>query len=423
MNRVMSLVRFQLKLLLRNKGFLVFLVLIPALSVFLLNIKYSLLSETDVQEYSVTELSDSKTQLAYSAEHDKFSIKVLDFSDSEITDHLLNSLSQYDLFQIYRYKTDQMTDTQIEQIKTFTVEHDSVGCILLFRPDFEQNMINGEINESLTLYDTSDDTRLPAFETALQTQLDGISNYAAMTGNQKERLLRTLEQVSAQIPTLKTVTLSANSDTTLNNAKEHYLMRFKFSLAVISFSFIFCGIMISSSIIKEKDNNVLTKIMISRASLSQYLLSKLIVAILCIIIQTFFIGISLKFFIHIDDFMNIWSCLYLIFGLGLIFSAMTLCTGILCSNTMSVNYICISIWCISCLIGGLYFPLDDAGTWFQALTKLMPQHWTAKCMELLLVGNHNGYWLYLLIIGAYIILLGTIALLATHFAKTDRAMN
>lgn len=70
---------------------------------------------------------------------------------------------------------------------------------------------------------------------------------------------------------------------------------------------------------------------------------------------------------------------------------------------MSSNYAVFTIWCISPLLSGLYFPLDNTTKALKTLAYFMPQRWFMDASKLLIVGDKNAYSMILCVTVAYLI--------------------
>ena len=109
-----------------------------------------------------------------------------------------------------------------------------------------------------------------------------------------------------------------------------------------------------------------------------------------------------------DFGINKISFLGIIFFLGLIFSVLSFVIGILVGDVMSSNYAVFSIWSISALLSGMYFPLDDTSAALKTISYLMPQRWFLKASEMLFVGDRGAYSMVIYVTVAYIVVIMSI---------------
>ena len=92
----------------------------------------------------------------------------------------------------------------------------------------------------------------------------------------------------------------------------------------------------------------------------------------------------------------------MIFMLGLIFSSVSMLLGILIGDVMSANVAAFSVWCLSALLSGLYFPLDDVSDLIRLLGSLMPQKWFLNASEMIIQGDNSAFVMVLCITIAYL---------------------
>ena len=69
------------------------------------------------------------------------------------------------------------------------------------------------------------------------------------------------------------------------------------------------------------------------------------------------------------------------------------------------NYAIFSIWSISALLAGLYFPLDNTTKLLKTLSYLMPQKWFMDAAKLLLSGDNSAFSMIICITVAYLIVI------------------
>ena len=98
------------------------------------------------------------------------------------------------------------------------------------------------------------------------------------------------------------------------------------------------------------------------------------------------------------------SFLVIIFLLGVIFSSISLLLGILLGNVMSANVAAFTLWSMSSLLAGLYFPLDSTTKAVKTLSYMMPQKWFMDATELLMVKDNSVYFMIICVTIAYMII-------------------
>lgn len=110
-----TMTKTTIKLLLRNKGFLFFALILPILATLILNVKDAA-DETN-QAGTVTELENMDVKLAYLNDYSMLSVKVYDGSNSKVAQSLLAELSQEGLFQVYRVDTHNYTANEVLEMR------------------------------------------------------------------------------------------------------------------------------------------------------------------------------------------------------------------------------------------------------------------------------------------------------------------
>ena len=125
---MISLVKISLKLLLRNKGFLFFLIVTPALSAFVLQVKmeHTMYVDGSAQK-TVLELKDYTEKAVYLGDTSACIIKVYDASNSELSDYVLNQMAAVGMFSVCRANVSGLTEEEIEAIAKKDAFDDRAG--------------------------------------------------------------------------------------------------------------------------------------------------------------------------------------------------------------------------------------------------------------------------------------------------------
>ena len=114
MSVLLKMVKTNFKLLMRNIGFIICVLLIPigAASILMIRQTGADTNETETQIVE-TEENASIMSASLSSMFDKVSVVVIDASQDEISELFLNSLSQENICGIYRYKTPELSKEEI----------------------------------------------------------------------------------------------------------------------------------------------------------------------------------------------------------------------------------------------------------------------------------------------------------------------
>lgn len=403
---MITLVKMSLKLLLRNKGFLFFLIVTPIVSAIILNLKTEhTIYMDDSDKKAVLELKDYTHKAVYSGDTSAFIIKVYDASDTELSNYILNQMADISMFSICRANVSDLTEKAVEKIAKKDAFDDRAGILLYLKADFDEAVLAGTWEQSMKFYIVSEDERQELFLTEFTDCIARIKQMQRVTGDDKPAMLKMLTKIQDQLPEKKVVNLLGSEEISLTEQQTNQLAQLGYALAIITLGFLFCGVCVAHSVIEEQNNKVFTRIMLTKISNRNYFISKFLIAVVISVIQTLVLFVCLCFMQGLDVGMSILSFLLIIFLLGLIFSTLSLFLGVILGDVMSSNYAAFAIWSISALLAGLYFPLNDTTKALKTLSYLMPQRWFMDASELLLAGDKSGYSMLLCVTAACLIVI------------------
>ena len=100
-------------------------------------------------------------------------------------------------------------------------------------------------------------------------------------------------------------------------------------------------------------------------------------------------------------------------SITLLLSAALLLFGILLGNIFSANMAAFTLWSMSSLLSGLYFPLDSSAKAVKTISYMMPQKWFLEGTEMIYVGDSHAFLMLICITLAYlavVISLGSLGL-------------
>lgn len=401
-----ALVKSSLKLLLRNKGFLFFLIVTPILSTLILSIKMDhRVYNAQADEKVILELKGPEDRAVYIGDTSACIIKVYDASNSELSEYVLNQMAGTGMFSICRADVRGMTEEEIEECARKDAFDDRVGMLIYLKEDFDESVLAGDFALGMKLYDVSDDERKELFLEELVELLSRIKQVQSITGDDIGAIIEILTGVGNHLPEKKVVNFAGKEDLALTNQQIGQRTQIGYAFAFITLGFLFCGVCVAHSVIEEQNNKVFTRIMLTKIKHRDYFASKFVVAFAISLMQTAVLAICLFFILGLDVGMGMGSFLMIIFLLGLIFSTLSLLLGVVIGDVMSSNYAVFAIWSISALLAGLYFPLDDTTKTLKTLSYLMPQKWFMDASELLLVGDKSAYSMVLCVTVAYLIVI------------------
>lgn len=403
---MIALVKMSVKLLLRNKGFLFFLIVTPILSAFILSVKteHTVYMDSSGKEV-ILELKDYTEKSVYVGDTSACIIKVYDASNNELSDYVLNQMAVTGMFSVCRADVSDLTEEEVEEIAKKAAFDDRAGMLLYLKKDFDDAVLAGNWERGIKLYAVSEDERQEFFVTELTDLLARIKQVQSFAGDDITVLLDALTEIQDKLPEKRVVNLAGKEEVELTEQQTNQRTQIGYAFAFITLGFLFCGVCVAHSVIEEQNNKVFTRIMLTKSSGRDYFISKFVVAFVISMMQTLVLAVCLFFIPGLDVGMNIMSFLVIIFLLGLIFSTLSLLLGMVLGDIMSSNYAVFAIWSISALLAGLYFPLDDTTKALKTLSYLMPQRWFMDASELLLVGDKSAYSVVLCVTVAYLIVI------------------
>ncbi len=421
MSRFYVLVKTGLKLLLRNKGFLFFLIVLPILALLLLNIKinskeYNIETNDEKEVIRELELADSK--IVYLADASKFSVKVYDSSNSKLSDYVLNNLAAMGIFEIYRYHSEDMSEEEIFNLAKENAMNDRIGVILYIKPNFEKGLFLGEIENAMTVFGMAEDDRCDLFRDSLNETMTVLAAYAKEVNSDKNKLEEYLDKAEEAYPQKTIVTVNLNEGKELSTLQESLLSNIGFSISILGLAFLFSGVFIAWIVIEERNNGIFMRITLSNIANWEYIVSKLVISVMITIIQTILIGISLPILVHVEIGINRFSYLAMIFMLGLIFNTLSLCVGTMIGNVMTTNFVTFLVWTMSSLLSGVYLQgSGKIGGVIDPISKLTPQKWFLEGVKMLMRGEKHAYLTMISVTAAFLIVIMSIGAAGLKFKR------
>lgn len=417
--KILNMVKATLKILLRKKGFLFFLLILPFLSLALLNLNMDSTAHSKEYKETIEEMQNAKEQIVYSRDYARMPIIVLDASGSALSNDLLQRLVKTGIFQIYRLNASDLSQSDMEEIVNWHVGKDNVSTFLYVAANFDETVQSGTVQNAVRLYGTDVDQREDLFRTTVENRLQNMVTCGKMVNGNKEELLRLLKQTqeNAPVKTVKTVG-GAQSDVLTNKQRVH-LDTIGYSLIFLTLGYVFLGVFISSVAIDERKNKVYSRIQMSQTSQLSYILAKFLVSVMTVIIQTIIIGVGMMFVVRADFGIRRMDYMILVFLMGLTFCSMTMCIGMMGNNVMNANYIAFTIWCVTCTMSGLCFPLDKANDILKKASDIMPQKWVVHVSEMLMHHNTMAYQTMLLVTLAYLLMIASVGLVGMRLVRDE----
>ncbi|MDO5155762.1 MAG: ABC transporter permease [Eubacteriales bacterium] len=417
---MIALVKMNIRLLLRNKGFLFFLLVPPIVSAFILNIQAEFQTiKKGSNEYVIVERESQRDKAIYGGDPTSFIIKVYDGSKTELSEYMLKQMAATGMFSVCRYDVTEMSEQEIEEQARYDAFNDRSGALLYLKADFDQAILNADYDAAMQIYDVSDDERQELFDQELTSVLTRIAQVQQMVGEDTDAILEVLDNIQAEMPDKEVSVVATGKQKNLTTKQMSQKSLMGYALSIITLGFLFCGVSVAHTCIEEKNNKVYTRILLTKKSERDYVLSKIIVTLLIAVMQTFVVMGCLMFSHNMDLGIGYGDLLVIILLIGIIFATLSLVTGMLMGDVMNSNYAVFSIWSISALLAGMYFPIDDTSAFIHALSNLMPQYWFLNASEMLIVGDNGAYSMLLYVTVAYLIVIISLGCVGLKLQKQE----
>ncbi len=394
---MITMIKTSMKLLLRTKAFWFFLILTPVLSTLVLKSQFdSSAAYMQKDDGTVIELSGADDKVAYNGGNGEYLVKVYDASKSWLSEEMLKMLARSGMYMICRCDlsgqgevfTDDFTQTHMKRDGF----EDRMGAALYIYPDFGSAESADKMAESIKLYALSDDERTDLLKEDIGFFINGAAS-------DPEGFTDALGSVYEN----KTViSVSGKAGSTLTAEQVNHKTQIGYAFAFMTLGFVFCGVFVAHAAINEQKNGVFTRIGLTKAGPVQYFASKLVTAAIISLMSTAVMGVCSVIISTEDLGMSRGKYLLMIFLLGLIFSSVSMLLGILIGDVMGANVAAFSVWCLSALLSGLYFPLDDVSDMIRMLASLMPQKWFLNASEMIITGDNSAFGMVLCITAIYL---------------------
>lgn len=416
MNAFFTMIKINLKLLLRNKGYLCFLILLPVLSVLLLNIRA--FANSDQEKSSIIYDISKEDEMVDSLVNEKLNIRVFDYSKSELSAYIIKELSKTGAYRIYRYEGAPVGIDKAREKAINAANHNVIGAVIYIPDTFEKQILNKKAAD-IVIFKVAEDGRTALLENNLKVYLKSICQYAAETDYKKGALKELLKTSEKNEISKEVINLELGNKLNLDARQKSKSFCIGYSLSILTIAFLFGGIFIAGIIVEERQNRVYNRVIISKTSLGEYASAKLFMVLLTVLIQTGVMAAAIKLFGKSDFGIPYISYIFLVFCLGLIFNLISVVTGVLTNNVISSCYIAFFIWCFSDLFAGLYFPLDAASKWWIRTCTLMPQRWVVKSAEMIMVGKSGVYSMFLFAVLGYLVIILSVGMIGIKMRRKE----
>ena len=399
---MITLIKSSLKLLFRNKSFWFFIVIVPLLSTFVLQAhQMNSITLSKQADGTVAELESEEEKVAYYSSQGAFVVKVYDACGSDLSEYMLKKIASTGAFSIVRAKVPDMDKAAADARIEHDGEFDRMGAALYISQDFDRLVSDGKEDEALTIYVLSDDGRIEMFDYSVRKELALIRRTVAEWTLPKA--VELLDQRLENSPEKTIVKLQSGSSRSLTQDQENRKTAIGYAIAFMTLGYVFCGVFIAHTVIKDEHDKVLTRLRLTGMSSYTYFASKFVISAIATVLMTIVLGVF-SLGLDAEKFgVGRVKFLLMMFLLGLIFSSISLVIGVIMGDVMNSNIAAFALFSLSSLLAGTFFPLDGTSNLIKAIASLMPQKWFLDATEMIFVGDRKAYLVLLAVTCSYLI--------------------
>ncbi len=413
-----SIIKTTCKILFRNPGFWFFLIITPVLSTVVLRLRQKNLGAYEVTDtYEILELDEAEEKVAYFGGKGKYVVKVYDAAGTGLSEYLLNKLTESGAFLVCRAKVPGMTKADADARMKIDGYDDRMGSAIYLGASFDEEAVTGSLQDGMKVYTLSEDERKVLLDSELRMILGQIGNAAGVAG--KENAASYLAEISGKLPSMKVVSVAGSNSRNLTNEQLDQKALMGYAFAILTLGFVFGGIFVAHTVITEQKDMVLTRIRLTDTTAREYFAAKFVCGGIVSVMLTVVMGVCSAMISTEKLGMNRVSFLAMIFLLGLIFCSMSLLFGVLLGNIFSANVAAFTLWSMSSLLSGLYFPLDSSTKAVKTISSLMPQKWFMDATEMLMIRDNKVYFMLICVTIAYMIITISLGSVGIKFRNSD----
>lgn len=410
MKSILTVVKYTLKILLRNKGFLFFIFILPLLATIILNIQHiadePILEDSD-KIYSMDDMSE---RLCYMVTGMALPIKIYDETDG-LGREVAKDLANQGIYQVFYVQVKEESQEEVEKSIQTSLEEDRVGGVIHIKSNLLEELREGSLKTSIVHYTSDSDPRMKQLEQSLSNLLGNYMQLAADT--QEGNLVEQIEMIRTQYPEGKEVLIEDASSLALTQDQEEQSRNIGYFISIASISFLFVGVLIVDTIIQERHYKVFSRMQLTQLRPYEYIGAKYLVAVVSVFAELGVFAFCLRFLVKREYAIDNWKILLILLMVGITFSTLSMFVGIVANNVMNTCYIVFSIWSITSLLGGAYFDLSAAGPTMKGLSNLMPQKWALTVTKMMMQGQSKAYAVLLIAMLAYIVINSVLSVVGT----------
>lgn len=409
MRAFLTMTKSNLKLLLRNIGFVICIVALPFGASALLMIQQSDSAYNDSSRFlNINEINEIDCVIQPS----NTNIYVIDAAQDEASEMFLKSIIHGEL-SIYRYKAKPLERSEIDRIARNYYERGTVTAVVYLGENFSKNIMDGTKPEIL-LIEGRDDKRIELVKNKINSNLSIMMNCSANASSKKE-FLDISEKVFENLPTAQSVTVGEDANE-LTDKQGSQRTNMGYALAVLSMAFLLTGVFVANLIVSERENKSILRIEMSGTSMGAYILSKIVTGIIVALIQTAITALATALLTGTGVGIPFFSYILFIAMMSIIFNLLCIVIGMYCKNVTVVTYVAFGVWMFTNLLSGVYFNFVTFPDWWEKLSYLTPQKWVMLCTEMLMKNQSGAYATFFTAAAGFLLLIITAGFIGTKIS-------
>lgn len=410
MRAFLTMTKSNLKLLLRNIGFIICLIALPFGASALLMVQQDAGYEGAIGS-TVGEI-EADTSIIDAAHTNIF---VIDAAQDDASEMLLQSMISGNLFSVYRYKTEPLERSKIDELAKNYYECSTVTAVVYLGEDFSESIIKGTKPEILVI-EGRDDSRIEMVKGKINSGVSIMMSCAANASSERQ-FLNMSEDVFENLPTAGSVTVGGD-DGELTIKQINQRSNMGYAIAVLSMAFLLTGAFVANLIVNERENKSILRIEMSGTSMGTYVLSKAFTGILVALIQTAVTAVATALLIGTDVGIPFVAFILFIGMMGVIFNLLCVVTGMYCKNITVVSFVAFGVWMFTNLLAGVYFNFVTFPDWWEKAALLTPQKWVMLCTEMIMKNQNGAYATFFTAAAGFLLLIITAGFIGTKVSDT-----
>lgn len=384
-----TMLKYNMKLIMRSKAAVILVFLIPLLSTLIFKIPFT----GDTNDNEMTKLN----------------VLVYDNSESEMSKQLINSLKDNKCFYVKVYDQGKLSLSDAKKQSEYTVNKSVINTFIYIPESFYDDIWSGSSDNRLKFFTRGGDDRLDMLKQNVNLSIQSYSTFAKLADGNKAEFDRLIKKsVNSK---MKSETKNvADENAMLTDKQKTQSSNFGYFIAIMTITLMFSSNFIASIFIQEKDNRVLKRIGLTKCSMACYATAKIVIALAVLVIQSVMVAAGIKIFVSRDVGLSVFSIIIIIFFMGLVFSMLSIVFACIFGELNVVNYLAFFIATISTLLSGLYFPIDKTPLWMQKVALVMPQRWAVLSSQGIMTGSYKVLYIFMIIMVSYTVLLMCVSL-------------